>query len=94
MIWTFILGVIAGWCAGGAEDRLRPLVEQYLPGQAPGAVEMRAISLALCLLGAAIVAALSGGGNAVALALGGLAGVLGPRLYGKFQATRAPDYDA
>ena len=93
MIWTFILGAIAGWGAGATEDRLRPLIGQYVPGQPPGAVEMRAISLSLCLLGAAILAALSGGGGAVALTLGGVAGVFGPRLYAKFRAARAPDYD-
>ncbi|MEM7753075.1 MAG: hypothetical protein AAF230_06650 [Pseudomonadota bacterium] len=94
MIWTFILGAIAGWGAEGAEDRLKPLVAQYLPGEAPGGVEMRAISLALCLFAASVIAVFSGGGSAVALALGGVLGVLGPRLYAKFKATRAPDYDS
>ena len=94
MIWTFILGAIAGWTAAGAEDRLRPLIEQNLPGPAPGPAEMRAISLALCLLAAALVAAFSGGGGAVALALGGVLGVLGPRLHARYRAMRAPDYDS
>jgi hypothetical protein len=94
MIWTFILGVIAGWAAAGAEDRLRPLIEQNLPGPAPGPAEMRAMSLALCLLAAALVAALSDTGGAVALALGGVIGVLGPRLQARYRAKRAPDYDS
>ena len=42
---------------------------------------------------AAIVAALSGAGGAIVLTLGGVVGVLGPRLYAKFRAMRAPDYD-
>ncbi len=94
MIWTTLLGIIAGWCAAGAEDRLRPLVETYLPGSKIAAPEMRAISLSVCLLVAAIISALSGGGSAVWLALGGVIGVLGPRLYEKFKAMRAPDYDS
>ncbi len=93
MIWTFILGLIAGWAAPGAEERLKPLVEQYLPGQPATPVELRGMSLALCLLAAAIVAALSGAGGAIVLTLGGVVGVLGPRLYAKFRAMRAPDYD-
>jgi len=97
MIWTFILGLIAGWAAPGAEERLKPLVEQYLPGQPTTPVELRGMSLALCLFAAAIVAAivaaLSGAGGAIFLTLGGVVGVLGPRLYAKFRAMRAPDYD-
>lgn len=94
MIWTFILGVIAGWGAEAAEDRLKPLITAQLPGPAPGAVEMRAMSLALCLFAASLVAVLSGGGGVVALTLGGVLGVLGPRLYAQFKASRAPDYDS
>ncbi len=94
MIWTFILGVVAGWCAQGAEERLRPLVEQYLPGQPPGAPEMRAISLAACLFLAAIVAVLTDSGGVLPLTLGAMIGVLGPRLYDKFRAMRTPDYDS
>ena len=93
MITTFLLGLIAGIAAAPAEERLKPFVTQYLPGPAPTAVEMRAISLAACLLVAALVAYLSGGGSALALALGGFTGVLGPRLLAKIKATRAPDYD-
>ena len=94
MIWTFILGVIAGWVAPGAEDRLRPYITQYLPGRSVSAVEMRGIALAACLLLAAIVSALSGAGGAVSITLGGLVGVLGPRLVDKARAMRAPDYDS
>ena len=94
MIWTFLLGVIAGWAAPAAEDRLRPVVEDNLPGQKPAPAEMRAIALSVCVLGAAIVAALSGSGGAVALALGVVIGVLGPRLQARFRAMRAPDYDS
>ena len=94
MIWTLLLGIIAGWCASGVDDRLKPMVERYLPGRSVGASELRAISLSVCLFLAAIVAALSDAGGAVTLTLGGVLGVLGPRLYDKFRAMRAPDYDS
>lgn len=93
MIWTILLGAAAGWGAREVEDRLRPIIEQNLPGGAPTPVEMRAIALSLCLLAAALVAMLSGGGGAVALSLGAVLGVLGPRLTAKLKARRVPDYD-
>ena len=94
MITTFLLGVIAGLAAAPAEARLKPFITQYLPGPAPTAVELRAISLAACLLAAAFVAYLADGGGALALALGGFIGVLWPRLHAKIKASRAPDYDS
>lgn len=94
MITTFLLGVIAGLAAAHAEERLRPLVTQYLSGPTPTAVELRAISLSVCLLAAAFVAYLAGGGGALALALGGFTGVLWPRLQAKIRAARAPNYDS
>ncbi|MGR3515217.1 MAG: hypothetical protein ACU0GG_20830 [Paracoccaceae bacterium] len=94
MIWTILLGAAAGWGAGAVEDQLRPYIAQYLPGEAPGPAEMRAVALALCLLGAALVAMLTGGGGAIALTLGAALGVLGPRLLAKGKAMRAPDYDS
>jgi len=94
MIWTFILGAIAGWAAPHAEERLRPLVDEHLPGAPVGAAEMRAISLALCVLTAALVAALTGSGHGLPLALGAALGVLGPRLWEKVRGQRVPDYDS
>jgi len=94
MIWTFILGVVAGWAAPAAEDRLRPLVAEHLPGGPIEAAEMRAISLAACLVLAAIVAALTGWAHALPLALGAALGVLGPRLQDKVRGMRVPDYDS
>ncbi|MEM6387437.1 MAG: hypothetical protein AAF718_14500 [Pseudomonadota bacterium] len=93
MIWTILLGIAAGWGAAGIEPQLRPLLEKYLPAPAPTPVEMRAITLSLCLLIAAIVAVLTGGGGVIWLSIGFVLGVLGPRLYGKFRAMSAPDYD-
>ena len=94
MIVTFVFGVIAGWIAAGAEERLEPLMADYLPGETPKPVERRAIALSVCLFVAAILSALAGGGGAIALTLGGVLGVLGPRLYAKFRTMRAPDYDS
>ncbi len=94
MIWSILLGALAGWGSVGAEDRLRPYVEQHLPGGSPTPVEMRAIALTLCLLAAALIAYFTGGGGAIALTLGAVLGVLGPRLTAKLKAARAPDYDS
>ena len=94
MIWTFILGIAAGWAAPMAEDYLKPLVEEHLPGRAPSPAEIRAIALTVSLLIAAIVAWMTGSGRALPLVLGAVFGVLGPRLYDKFREMRAPDYDA
>lgn len=94
MIWTFILGVIAGWAAPSAEDRLRPLLEENLPGGPIGAAEMRAMSLSICLLLAALVATITDSGHVLPLALGAVLGVLGPRLYDRMRSGRAPDYDS
>ncbi|MEO1538008.1 MAG: hypothetical protein AAFR73_09780 [Pseudomonadota bacterium] len=93
MITTFLLGAIAGWVAAPAEERLKPFILANLPGATPSPAEVRAISLGTCLLVAAVLATLADGGGALALMLGGVLGVLGPRLYAKFKASRAPDYD-
>lgn len=94
MIVTFLLGAIAGFVAGPAEERIKPFVTQYFAGPAPKPAEMRAISLAACLFLAALVAYMADGGSALALTLGGVIGVLGPRLQAKFKSARAPDYDS
>ncbi|MCG6883556.1 MAG: hypothetical protein LJE62_07355 [Silicimonas sp.] len=94
MIWTFILGALAGWFAPLAEDSLRPLIEANLPGRKLSPAEMRAIALSACILVAALVAVLSGAGGAIPLALGAVIGVLGPRLRDRVRAMRAPDYES
>jgi hypothetical protein len=94
MIWTFILGVVAGWSAPFAEERLKPYLDRYLPGGPVTPVDLRAIALAATILIAAVVAVLTGSSHALALALGVALGVVGPRLWEKFRATQAPDYDS
>lgn len=94
MIWTFILGVAAGWGAPFAEDQLRQPLEKLLSSGPISDADMRALSLALCLLAAAIIAMVTGSSYALPLTLGACIGVLGPRLWDKFRAMRAPDYDS
>ena len=93
MFWTFILGIVAGWGAPMAEDHLRGPLQQALSGET-SPVELRAVSLVVCLLVAAILAWIIGSHAALPLVLGALVGVLGPRLYDRFRAMRAPDYDS
>lgn len=94
MIWTFILGGLAGWGAPYAEERLKEPLERHLSSSPMPAVELRAITLSVCLLGAAIVAMLTSSAHAVPLTLGACLGVLWHRAWGKFRAMRAPDYDS
>lgn len=93
MLGTFILGIVAGWAAPMAEDALRPLLEKHLYSTTVPAGDLRAAALALCLLVAAIVAMILSSAHALPLAVGGLLGVLGPRLLDKARSMRTPDYD-
>lgn len=94
MIWTFILGIVAGWGAPFAEEHLKRPLEQSLSSGPLSATDIRAISLSFCLFVAAIVAMFVGSSHVLPLTLGALLGVLGPRLWDKFRAMRAPDYDS
>ena len=93
MFWTFILGIFAGWGAPMAEEHLRGPLQKLLSVEIPP-IELRAMSLMVCLFIASILALVLGRSYAVPLMLGGLIGVLAPRLYERFRAMRAPDYDS
>ena len=96
MLVTFILGIAAAWGAAFVEDHLRGHLARALSIE-PGAfqaVEMRVVSLAICLFVAAILAWIVADAHAVALTLGAVIGVLIPRLKDRLRAARAPDYDA
>ena len=94
MFWTFILGIAAGWAAPFAEDRIREPLEKHLGGGKPFLpADLRSISLLVCLAIACIVAMVTASGHALPLILGAICGALGPRVYDKFRAMRAPDYD-
>lgn len=96
MIVTFILGAVAAWAAAMAEPHLRRVIEGPLAidPATVGAVELRVLTLAVCLLAAAILAALIGSAGAVPLALGAVAGAAVPWGREKLRAARTPDYDA
>lgn len=96
MLVTFILGAVAGWGAGFAEDHVRTWLGRALKVE-PGSfnpVEIRSIALVACLFLAAVVAWIIASSGAVALTLGALVGVLGPRVQSMIKAARTPDYDA
>ena len=93
MFLTFILGVLAGWGAPMAEEALRRPLQQALSGEL-SPIELRGMTLVLCLFAASILALMLGSAAALPLVLGALVGVLGPRLYSRFRAMQAPDYDS
>ena len=96
MLVSFVLGLGAGWGAPHGEDHVRRLLAQALKldESAFQPVELRAITLAVALFVAAVLAWLIAHPNAVALTLGAMVGVLAPRIRERLNAARAPDYDS
>jgi len=95
MLATLILAAAAGWLAPKAEDTVKGAIESVLLTEAPiTPVELRLMSFAVCLVGAAILSMIFGEPHALALAVGALLGVLGPRLTEKYRRSRNPDYDS
>ena len=94
MIATFIFAALATWGAPQLEPQIKSLLARILPLEDVSAVEMRGIVIALLLFVAAVLAALLGSESAVALGLGSVVGVLGPRAYRRFRYLKAPDYDS
>ena len=96
MLLTMILGGLAGWGAGFAEDHLRRALARVL--EVDGAefkpVEMRSIALVVSLFLAALVAWFIASSSALALLFGAVIGVLAPRLRDLIRAARTPDYDS
>ena len=91
MLADFILGIIAGAGAPYAEPRIRKALEGMLLSDAPmTAMELRLVSFAICLVGAAILAHIFGEGEALALALGSVVGVFGPRILDRSRNARRP----
>ncbi|MEL7105547.1 MAG: hypothetical protein AAGM21_06485 [Pseudomonadota bacterium] len=94
MLATFILGLVAGFFAPQAEPHVKKGIEKVLLTDAPVTpLELRMVSFAACVLGAAILSMIFGKPHAVVLAVGALLGVLGPRLQETYRKTRNPDYD-
>ncbi len=90
MILTVLLGGLAGWGAVKAEPAIRKKLDDLLVVDRDlSDAEARVFSLALCLFGAAVVAALADEGDAIWLTLGGVLGVMGPRLIARAKAGRS-----
>ena len=96
MLITLLLGGIAGWGAGFAEDHIRRVLAQALTVEETSfkPAEMRSIALVISLLVAALLSWMIATPSAVALTLGATLGVLLPRLKDFIRAARTPDYDA
>ena len=81
MFTIFVLGLIAGAVAPYAEPHVKRALEEALMATTPlDGAELRGLALALCLLVAALLGWLITDGGAVALTLGAVLGVFGPRL--------------
>jgi hypothetical protein len=95
MLMTLLLGGIAGWGAGFAEDHIRRVLAQALSVEEDTfkPAEMRSIALVLSLLVAALVSWIIATPSAVALMLGATLAVLLPRIKDMIRAARTPDYD-
>lgn len=93
MLATLILGIAAGALAPRADDHVKSALEgAFLSEATLSATELRSLSFALCLLGAAILAWIFGNGSAFALALGGVIGVFAPRIMDRARRRGEPDY--
>ena len=94
MLMTFFLGLGAGVLAPYAEPKVKDALESVMLADSPMTEkELTLFSLAICLVGAAILAWIFGNGSALALAIGAALGVFGPRLADKIKGRNAPDYD-
>jgi len=81
MFGTLVLGILAGAAAPYAEPYVTRGLESAAMAETPlAAVELRAFSLALCLVAAAVLAWLMTSGGAVSLTVGAALGVFAPRL--------------
>ena len=95
MLATLILGLLAGWLAPRAEPHVKSAIESVLMSDVPlSDLELRLISFAACVLGAAVLSMIFGDPHAVILAIGALLGVLAPRLQETYRKSRNPDYDS
>ncbi|GAB5446625.1 hypothetical protein [Gymnodinialimonas sp.] len=78
MIFTFILGALAGFATPYLEPHVRRAMEQVALAKIPiSESEFDLLTLVLLLLAAAVV---TGGGSSLALLAGALLGVFGKRL--------------
>ncbi len=81
-MFTFVIALLAGLATPFAEPHIKTALESLmLDDLKVGESEFRAFSFALMMLAAALLATLGGGGSALALAVGGLLGLFGKRLF-------------
>ncbi len=82
---TFILGLVAGFAAPLVEGPIKRALDGILMAETPlEPGEMRGLSLAVCLLVAAVISAIFTNGGVIALTLGAVIGVFAPRLVSRF----------
>ena len=87
MFGTLILGLLAGLVAPFAEPHVKRALESAAMAETPlSEAELRTFSLALCLVIAAVLAWLIADRGAVALTVGAVIGVFGPRVIERFQS--------
>ena len=94
MIAPFVFAALATWGAPQLEPQIKTLIQRVLPLEDVSVAEMRLVTVVLLLFVAAVLAALLGSNNAVALGFGAVVGALGPRAYQRIRQSRAPDYDS
>lgn len=83
MIFTFLLGALAGFAVPFAEPHVRRIVEQIALAELPVEdSEFDLLTLVLLLLLASLI---TGIGNSAALLLGALVGVFGKRIVAAIQ---------
>ena len=95
MLGTFILGLAAGWVAPYVEPRAKAVLDKVLQGGSEvGPVELRMITFAACLLGAAVLSMIFAEPHAAPLVFGAAVAVIAPRLKEVWKTYKAPDYDS
>jgi hypothetical protein len=81
-MFTFIIAALAGLATPFAEPHIKTALESLmLDDLRVDENEFRAFSFAIMMVLAAILAALGGGGSALGLAVGGLVGLFGKRIF-------------
>jgi hypothetical protein len=81
-MFTFVIAFIAGLATPFAEPHIKTALESLTLDDLkiePG--EFRTFAFAVMMVAAALLSALGGGGSAIALAVGGLLGLFGKRLF-------------
>jgi len=95
MVFSFLLGAIAAWISPKLEEHVAGFISTALPKEPPvEGSELKLLSFAFALLIAALLASALSQANGVALALGAVIGVIGPRLLARWRDGKAPDYDS